>query len=628
MINEIEFRPVRNNFLSKLKNDIKNINNTPEILVNADKSSNIYKLSKDDYNKYMLENITKTYKKCNKNKVDHINYQAKTIVQKLEIADRVEKMQESEAFVTIKYHKDSFPNSLSFRLINPSKSDIGKISKKILDKINQTIIKKTNVNQWKNTPEVIKWFKNIANKKKSSFINFDVENFYPSISLQLFTDAINYAKSMIDIDNQELAIIMQSRKTLLFQNGEPWVKKSNDEEFDVPQGCFDGAEVCETTGLWLLHQLSHVINKSDIGLYRDDGLGKVENMSKPQIERMKKAIVKVFKDCGLSITIECNLKTVDFLDVTFDLNNGTYKPYRKANNHPLYINKSSNHPPCILKQLPISIEKRLIETSSNENVFNEAATLYTNALKESGFNYNLKYSSPSEPNNDNQSKKSRKRKIIWFNPPFSKNVKTNIGKIFFKLLAKHFPPTNNLHKIFNRNTIKISYSCMRNIGSIISSHNRTTLHPTTTSYGCNCRVKSSCPLNGECLTPKIIYRADVENNTNNEQKYYLGLAETTFKERHRNHKKDMNHSKYENSTELAKYIWKLKRDNIDFTIKWSIVERVNGNANSKRCNLCLTEKLWIINSINDENCLNKKSEFINKCRHLNKVLLQNVKNNR
>ena len=166
---------------------------------------------------------------------------------------------------------------------------------------------------------------------------------------------------------------------------------------------------------------------------------------------------------------------------------------------------------------------------------------------------------------------------------------------------------------------------MRNIGSIISSHNRATLHPATTSYGCNCRVKDSCPLNGECLTPKLVYRADIENNSNNEKKYYLGLSETTFKERYRNHKKESNHSKYQNSTELSKYIWKLKRDKIDFTIKWSIVERVNGNANSTRCNLCLTEKLWIINSINDENCLNKKSELISKCRHLNKVLLKSVK---
>ena len=86
-------------------------------------------------------------------------------------------------------------------------------------------------------------------------------------------------------------------------------------------GCFDGAEVCDTTRLFLLHQLSHIVKKSDIGLYRDDGLGIIQNIPKPEIERMKKTMVKVFKKCGLSIIIECNLKTVNFLDVTFDLTN-------------------------------------------------------------------------------------------------------------------------------------------------------------------------------------------------------------------------------------------------------------------------------------------------------------------
>ena len=204
-------------------------------------------------------------------------------------------MQESEAFVTVKDHKDNFPNSLSYRMINSSKPDIGKISRTILDQINQAIINKTKVNQWKNTSEVIKWFENSTNKNHSSFINFDVENFYPSISLKLFTDTINYAKNIIDINDQELAIIMQSRKTLLFQNGESWVKKLCDQDFDVSMGCFDTAEVCDTTGLFLLHQLSHTVKKSDIGLYRDDGLGIIQNIPKPETERMKKNNGKSFQ---------------------------------------------------------------------------------------------------------------------------------------------------------------------------------------------------------------------------------------------------------------------------------------------------------------------------------------------
>ena len=84
------------------------------------------------------------------------------------------------------------------------------------------------------------------------------------------------------------------------------------------------------------------------------------------------------------------------------------------------------------------------------------------------------------------------------------------------------------------------------------------------------------------------------------------LADTTFKERYRNHIRDFKHEKYENSTELAKYIWQLKRDNISFSVKWTVITKVYGSPNPLLCKLCLTEKLWIINFINDENMLNQK----------------------
>ena len=93
----------------------------------------------------------------------------------------------------------------------------------------------------------------------------------------------------------------------------------------------------------------------------------------------------------MTITIQCNLKTVDFLDVTFDLDNNAYKPFRKDNNKPIYINKHSNHPPSILKQLPKSIEKRISETSSNKDIFDESIKPYKDALKESSFSEALNY---------------------------------------------------------------------------------------------------------------------------------------------------------------------------------------------------------------------------------------------
>ena len=75
-------------------------------------------------------------------------------------------------------------------------------------------------------------------------------------------------------------------------------------------------------------------------------------------------------------------------------------------------------------------------------------------------------------------KRTRKRNIFWFNPPFSVNVATNIGKMFFGLLHTCFPTNNKLHQILNKNTENLSYSCMQNIKQIISSHKKTVLQST------------------------------------------------------------------------------------------------------------------------------------------------------
>ena len=123
-------------------------------------------------------------------------------------------------------------------------------------------------------------------------------------------------------------------------------------------GCYDEAEICEFVGSFILSQLGPVIDKNDIGLNRDDGLGIFHRISKPMISRKKKLIVKTFKQCGLAITIECYLKSVNFLNITFDFQNNIYKPYRKANDEPTYVNKNSNNPPSILKQLTKYIENR------------------------------------------------------------------------------------------------------------------------------------------------------------------------------------------------------------------------------------------------------------------------------
>ena len=155
LIKNLEFKKVHNDFQMKLRDDIKEIKASNKVFVSADKSRHIYKMEKDEYNKLLRHNITKTYKKSNGKKLRDINFTAKKIAEKLSIVDRVEVMQETEAYITIKDHKDEFPNKMLCRLINPSKPNIGKISKTILDTINKNIVRSTEINQPKDTSNVL-----------------------------------------------------------------------------------------------------------------------------------------------------------------------------------------------------------------------------------------------------------------------------------------------------------------------------------------------------------------------------------------------------------------------------------------------------------------------------------------
>ena len=159
-------------------------------------------------------------------------------------------------------------------------------------------------------------------------------------------------------------------------------------------GSFDGTEICEMVGIYLLEKLSPLLGKENFGLYRDDGLVTVNSSSGPVFDRMRKDIISIFQNEGLSITIEKNLIETDFLGVTFNLLTGKYFPFRKVNNKPLYINAKSNHPLTIIKELPKMINKRLSELSCNQEEFNEAKPLYEEALSESYYKASLKFEKP------------------------------------------------------------------------------------------------------------------------------------------------------------------------------------------------------------------------------------------
>ena len=178
----------------------------------------------------------------------------------------------------------------------------------------------------------------------------------------------------------------------------------------------------------------------------------------------RKDIIALFKSKGLSITIDTNLIETDFLDVSFNLETDKFFPFREPSNTPLYIHSRSNHPPSIIKLLPSMTNKRISNLSSNEHEFKRAKTLYESALKSSGFNYSIKFKAPVE-----NARRNRNRKVIWLNPPYSLNVKTNIRKVFLKLVRKYFPRSHKLNKIFNLNSINpildgLFLRCSRMVG--------------------------------------------------------------------------------------------------------------------------------------------------------------------
>ena len=175
------------------------------------------------------------------------------------------------------------------------------------------------------------------------FITFDVCDFYPSITEQLLTRALDYASRFTHITPQDRHIITHAKKSLLYHQNTPREKKNTSNLFDVTIGSYDGAETCELVGIYMLSLITSKF-KDQGGLYRDDGLAVCKATPK-QIEKTKQEVSDIFKANGLKIIIEANKKTINFLDVTFDLASGSYKPFMKPNNKILYVHQESNHPP-------------------------------------------------------------------------------------------------------------------------------------------------------------------------------------------------------------------------------------------------------------------------------------------
>lgn len=294
--------------------------------------------------------------------------------------------------------------------------------------------------------------------------------------------------------------------------------------------------------------------------------------------------------------VEANLTRVNFSDVTLDLKSGKHLPYTKEGNIPLYVHRQSNHPPSILRNIPESINKCLSEISSDKECFDKAKSTYQDALNKSGYKYNLSYKLETNPNAP-KARRNCQRNVTWFNPPYSQNVETKVGKCFLSLIDHHLPKSKPLHKICNWNILKLSYSCMSSVKSIISRHNRAQigkpLNPpeeigtkkSRTTVIAGSRILSHLREIVMCGTLSV-YQAEVVTPQSKET--YIGLCDTTFKECDRNYTCSFRNERYKNVTELNKYIWSLKDRKINHEIKWQKIRQACLYSHiNKKCNLCL-----------------------------------------
>ena len=175
--------------------------------------------------------------------------------------------------------------------------------------------------------------------------------------------------------------------------------------------------------------------------------------------------------------------------------------------------------------------------------------------------------------------------------------------------------------------MKISYSCMKNIKTVINLHNSKILSQDskTDDLECNCSKKHLCPMvneNNSCRAKDVIYQATVYSAGG--KRFYIGLTAMEIKKRIAKHKTDFRNRKYEKNTELSKHIWNLKDNNEPYDITWKIISRTKSLRNGdKVCQLCIREATLILQA--GDQHLNRRKEIASTCRHRKKYLLINTK---
>ena len=225
--------------------------------------------------------------------------------------------------------------------------------------------------------------------------------------------------------------------------------------------------------------------------------------------------------------------------------------------------------------------------SSSWDILSNTKLEYEEALKKCRHTTKLTYTPPNREQNNARWK--RQQKISWFNSPFILGVSNKVAKIILNFIEKYFSFPSKLRKIVSKSTIKVSYSCTRNMSRITKGCNKKIVQKAQETLGCNCRVKTDFSLNSDYRKKSVTYKytATIWHS----KKVYLGLTEEEFKkQKYYDKVKSFLNEFYVNSTTLLSYVWEMKkRKNVTPALTWEILQTAKAYSNiMKRCSYAST----------------------------------------
>ena len=213
--------------------------------------------------------------------------------------------------------------------------------------------------------------------------------------------------------------------------------------------------------------------------------------------------------------------------------------------------------------------RRLYQLSSTREDFLAVVEPYQKALDRAGYNHQLLYQEPDPPAAaPAASRRTRSRRVTWFNPPFSQSISTNVGQKFLNLIDSCFPPDHELRRVVNRSSVKISYSTMPNMAQYMNQHNAKVSRgeQVESSGGCNGhRGGEQCPVLDNCMAKRVVYSAEITDLSTGEKETFTGLTDGTIRDRISSHMGNCRH-RHQPGTRLSTHVWKLKDRGAPYTI--------------------------------------------------------------